>query len=52
MATAKEAEVYTPMGQQAESLYDVFNRSGGSQLDFSGVIKLLSGELKAVEAQD
>ncbi|MEQ8405308.1 MAG: 3-hydroxyisobutyrate dehydrogenase [Oceanicaulis sp.] len=47
MATAQRNDVSTPLGAQAEALYEMFNRNGGGDLDFSGIIKLLSGELNA-----
>lgn len=47
MATAGEAGVSTPMGEQAEALYARFNEIGGAEMDFSGIIKMLSGEMKS-----
>jgi 3-hydroxyisobutyrate dehydrogenase len=44
-ATAEEAGVETPMGARARDIYQQFNDEGGAELDFSGVIKLLAGEL-------
>ena len=48
MATAQSAGVSTPLGAQAEALYQMLNSSGVAHRDFSGVIKLLSGELGAL----
>ena len=47
MTTAQRNDVSTPLGAQAEALYEMFNRNGGDHLDFSGIIKLLSGDLNA-----
>ena len=44
-ATAEEAGVETPMGRRAREIYQKFNDEGGAELDFSGVIKMLAGEL-------
>jgi 3-hydroxyisobutyrate dehydrogenase len=44
---ALSAGVATPMGAQAESLYEIFNSNGGENLDFSAIIKMLSGDLEA-----
>lgn len=49
MATAQEAGVSTPMGAKAEEIYALFNESGGAEMDFSGVIKMLAGEMKPVD---
>lgn len=46
MGAAHRANASTPMGAQAEALYEMFVNNGGEGQDFSGVIKLLSGELK------
>lgn len=47
LATAEEAGAAIPMGVRAEQIYEQFNDEGGSELDFSGVIKMLSGEMGA-----
>ena len=44
-ATAEEAGVETPMGRRAQEIYQQFNDEGGAELDFSGVIKMLAGEI-------
>ncbi len=44
-ATAEEAGASIPMGLRAEEIYQQFNDEGGAELDFSGVIKMLAGEL-------
>jgi 3-hydroxyisobutyrate dehydrogenase len=45
MGAAQRAGAATPLGAQAEALYEMFSQNGGAELDFSGIIKLLSGEL-------
>jgi 3-hydroxyisobutyrate dehydrogenase len=45
LATAQEAGAAIPMGERAEQIYQQFNEEGGAELDFSGVIKMLSGEI-------
>ncbi|MEL6369495.1 MAG: 3-hydroxyisobutyrate dehydrogenase [Pseudomonadota bacterium] len=42
---ASEARVATPLGAQAEALYALMEASGKDDLDFSGVMKLISGKL-------
>jgi 3-hydroxyisobutyrate dehydrogenase len=42
---ALDADIATPMGAQARSLYALLTRGGHGGLDFSAMIKLLSGEL-------
>ena len=37
----------TPMGAQAEALYQAFSNLGGAAKDFSGIIKLLDGSWRA-----
>ena len=44
MDAARSRGAATPMGAQAEAIYELFNNSGGADLDFSGVIKLLAAE--------
>lgn len=45
MDAARRSQSATPMGAQAEAVYEQFVNSGGAKLDFSGVIKMLAGEL-------
>ena len=47
MGAAHSVSASTPMGAQAEALYELFVANGGRDMDFSGVIKLLSGEMPA-----
>ncbi|WP_286799973.1 3-hydroxyisobutyrate dehydrogenase [Oceanicaulis sp. UBA2681] len=46
MQTSKSAGVNTPMGEKAQTIYDAFVEQGGEEMDFSGVIKWLAGEMK------
>lgn len=46
MQTSKTAGVNTPMGEKAQTIYDAFVEQGGEDMDFSGVIKWLAGEMK------
>lgn len=48
MQAAERVDASTPLGRRAENLYSVFNESGGNQLDFSGIIKMLQGEIGQV----
>lgn len=41
MAAAKESGAYTPMGGEAEELYQRFVDRGGGGKDFSGIIKMI-----------
>jgi 3-hydroxyisobutyrate dehydrogenase len=41
MEAAQEAGAYTPMGGEAQELYERFVNLGGGTKDFSGIIKLL-----------
>ena len=41
MAAAREAEAYTPMGGEAEELYQRFVDRGGANKDFSALIKMI-----------
>ena len=41
MEAAKEAGAYTPMGGEAEELYQRFVDRGGANKDFSGIIKMI-----------
>jgi 3-hydroxyisobutyrate dehydrogenase len=47
MGTAQSLGANTPMGAQAEDIYERFVAEGGQDMDFSGVIKWLRGEIKA-----
>ena len=44
-AAARQAQANTPMGSLATRLYEVMRDRGASDMDFSGVIKLLDGSL-------
>lgn len=46
MQTSKTVGVNTPMGEKAQTIYDAFVEQGGEEMDFSGVIKWLAGEMK------
>ncbi len=41
---AHAAGATTPLGAEAQALYALFERTGGGEMDFSGIIKLLRGE--------
>jgi len=41
MEAAKQAGAYTPMGGEAEELYQRFVERGGGNKDFSGIIKMI-----------
>jgi 3-hydroxyisobutyrate dehydrogenase len=41
MEAAQEAGAYTPMGGEAEELYERFVQRGGGTKDFSGIIKMI-----------
>jgi len=45
MEAAQGASAATPLGAHATQIYALMDAAGGSDLDFSGVIKLLKGEL-------
>jgi 3-hydroxyisobutyrate dehydrogenase len=45
MGTAEGLGANTPMGRQAAEVYERFVAEGGQEMDFSGVIKWLAGEL-------
>jgi 3-hydroxyisobutyrate dehydrogenase len=47
MGTAQSLGANTPMGAQAEDIYERFVAEGGEHMDFSGVIKWLRGDVKA-----
>ena len=42
---AQSAKAATPLGAQAAALYSLMESSGHEQVDFSGIIKLLKGDL-------
>jgi 3-hydroxyisobutyrate dehydrogenase len=46
MDTAKSAGADVEIGALAEQLYTRFNETGGESLDFSGIIRMIRGELK------
>ncbi len=50
MEAAKEAGAYTPMGGEAEELYQRFVDRGGANKDFSGLIKMIDDSWVAEEA--
>jgi 3-hydroxyisobutyrate dehydrogenase len=41
MEAAQEAGAYTPMGGEAQELYERFVNLGGGTKDFSGIIKMI-----------
>jgi len=47
MDASQSAQAETPMGAQAKAIYDAFVANGGEDMDFSGVIKWLAGEMKS-----
>ena len=47
MDAAQHAGAYTPLGGQAEELYQRFVNLGGGSKDFSGIIKMLDDSWKA-----
>ena len=49
MDAAQHAGAYTPIGGQAEELYQRFVNLGGGSKDFSGIIKMLDDSWKAPE---
>jgi 3-hydroxyisobutyrate dehydrogenase len=49
MDAAQHAGAYTPLGAQAEELYQRFVTLGGGSKDFSGIIKMLDDSWKAPE---
>ena len=49
MDAAQHAGAYTPLGAQAEELYQRFVNLGGGSKDFSGIIKMLDDSWKAPE---
>jgi 3-hydroxyisobutyrate dehydrogenase len=51
MDAAKTAGAYTPMGGEAEELYQRFVDRGGGGKDFSGIIKMIDDSWKVPEEQ-
>ncbi|MCH8614618.1 3-hydroxyisobutyrate dehydrogenase [Sphingomonas sp. SM33] len=49
MDAAEQAGAYTPMGGEAEELYQRFVNLGGGSKDFSGIIKMIDDSWKAPE---
>jgi 3-hydroxyisobutyrate dehydrogenase len=49
MDAAQHAGAYTPMGAEAEELYQRFVDLGGGSKDFSGIIKMIDDSWKATE---
>jgi 3-hydroxyisobutyrate dehydrogenase len=49
MDAAEEAGAYTPMGGEAEDLYQRFVDLGGGSKDFSGIIKMIDDSWQAPE---
>jgi 3-hydroxyisobutyrate dehydrogenase len=49
MDAAEEAGAYTPMGGEAEDLYQRFIDLGGGSKDFSGIIKMIDDSWQAPE---
>lgn len=41
---AQSVSASTPLGAEATALYTLFNNLGNSQLDFSGIIKMIAGQ--------
>jgi 3-hydroxyisobutyrate dehydrogenase len=44
---AQKANAFTPMGAEAEALYQRFVDAGGGSKDFSGIIRMLEDSAKA-----
>jgi 3-hydroxyisobutyrate dehydrogenase len=44
---AAEAQALIPLGEEAAELYSQFINQGNGELDFSGIMKLIKGEIKA-----
>ena len=51
MEAAQSAGAYTPMGGEAEELYQRFVNRGGGNQDFSGIIKMIDDSWKVAEDQ-
>ena len=49
MEAAQQAGAYTPLGGEAEELYQRFVNLGGSSKDFSGIIKMLDDSWASTE---
>jgi len=49
MAAAQQTGAYTPMGGEAEELYERFVQRGGGSKDFSGIIKMIDDSWKVPE---
>jgi 3-hydroxyisobutyrate dehydrogenase len=49
---AQQVGAYTPMGAEAEELYQRFVDSGGGNKDFSGLIRMIDASSKAVQKQE
>ena len=49
---AKSVGAYTPMGGEAEELYQRFVDRGGGNKDFSGIIKMIDDSWKVPEGQE
>ena len=49
MDAAKAVDAYTPMGGEAEELYQRFVDRGGGTKDFSGIIKMIDDSWKPPE---
>jgi 3-hydroxyisobutyrate dehydrogenase len=44
-SAAQSAGATTPLGAEATQLYSLFSAKGHAGLDFSGIIRMLRGEL-------
>ena len=51
MEAAQQSGAYTPMGGEAEELYQRFVDRGGGNKDFSGIIKMIDDSWKVPEEQ-
>jgi 3-hydroxyisobutyrate dehydrogenase len=51
MDAAQHAGAYTPLGSEAEQLFQRFVDRGGGSKDFSGIIKMIDDSWKASEPQ-
>ena len=49
MDAAKAVDAYTPMGGEAEELYQRFGDRGGAHMDLSGIIKMIDDSWKPSE---
>jgi 3-hydroxyisobutyrate dehydrogenase len=50
MDAAKAVDAYTPMGGEAEKLYQRFVDRGGASKDFSGIIQMIDDSWKPPQA--